>query len=149
MSLAPPGGLGWVTRTIGTALISGLVLASVRQFQASAFRDYAYDAGSRAIFEHISAVRGGSEQASFVVAAPSFQCPSFNFYRRTRAAAWTTASCRKGDWPDDGSWDARLLRPEEAALGWPPGAREMFRDVPSGTTVLARRAQPEGDGPTR
>ena len=147
IALPASRGLGWVPRTIGALLIGGLVGTSLAQFQTSTFRDYAYDSASRPIFERIRADGGGAEQASFVVAAPSYQCPSFNFYRRTRAAGWT-ASCRMGDWPDDGSWDVRLLRPEERALGVPPGAREMFRDAASGTTVLAR-GEPAGNTTSR
>ena len=148
VSRAPAGGLTGAARWIGAALISGLVFAYLYQFQTSVFRDYSYDAGSRAIFERIRAARAGSKPASLVVAAWPFQCPSFEFYQRTRAAGWTV-SCRGTAWPDDGGWDVRLLRPEDLAMGWPRGADEMFRDAASGTIVLARGAQREGGDPTR
>ena len=128
----------WAVSAVRAAWVAGLCLAYALQLQASTFRDYSYDAASRTIFERIRSVLGNAGNRAVVVAAPSFQCPSFDFYRITEGVGWP-ASCREAKWPDEGGWDARILRLEDLAGERPPdGARELFRDAVSGTVVLVR-----------
>ena len=137
--MSPRRGAGWrrAARVLRAAWVGGLCLAYGLQLQTSAFRDYAYDATSRIVFERIRSALGGGAGRSVVVAAPSFQCPSFDFYRVTEGAEWT-ASCRDAEGPDAGRWDARIARIEHPADDRPAAARELFRDAVSGTVVFVR-----------
>jgi hypothetical protein len=127
---------GRTIRIVRAAGVGGLSLAYALQLQASTFRDYAYDAASRTVFARTRSVLGQGRR-TVIVAAPSFQCPSFDFYLVTRGAGGP-GSCRPAEWPDAGDWDVRILRLEDLAGPRPDGARELFRDEASGTVVFVR-----------
>jgi hypothetical protein len=138
-AMSPRRGEGWrrAARVLRAAWVGGLCLAYGLQLQTSAFRDYAYDGASRSVFERIRSGSGGARRRAVVVAAPPFQCPSFDFYQVTRGAVGP-GLCRYAQWPDAGDWDFRILRLGDLAGARPTGARELFRDEASGTVVFVR-----------